>query len=103
MPVIALHHILVKSPLLAQDVLQELQQGADFANLASEFSACPSAQKSGFAGYHELDHLPEPLRRALTEQQGNSPYIGPIATAQGYHILKAVDLPRTLIVDTPVA
>ena len=43
MTTLALHHILLKSPLLAADVLQELHIGADFSELAEEYSACPSA------------------------------------------------------------
>lgn len=36
LPPIAVHHILLKSELLAQDVLHELSLGADFADLAAE-------------------------------------------------------------------
>ena len=46
MSTIALHHILVKSPLLAEDILRELQLGAEFGDLAAEYSACPSARQS---------------------------------------------------------
>lgn len=85
----AIHHILLKSPLLAQDVLKELEHGADFATLAQEFSACPSGQNQGFAGYHHLDRLPPSLAAALAEANTASPYLGPIQTELGYHILKA--------------
>lgn len=87
MSLIALHHILLKSPLLAQDVLQELHLGADFAALAQEFSACPSGQNQGFAGYHRAEQLPAALVAAL--EQNDQAYFGPIATEFGYHIVKA--------------
>jgi peptidyl-prolyl cis-trans isomerase C len=73
MSLIALHHILLKSPLLAQDVLKE--------------SACPSGQNQGFAGYHQAEQLPPALVAAL--EQNDQAYLGPIATELGYHILKA--------------
>ena len=43
MQTIALHHILLKSSLLAQDIAQELELGADFSELAREHSVCPSS------------------------------------------------------------
>ncbi len=100
MTTLALHHILLKSPLLAADVLQELNIGADFSELAEEYSACPSAHHQGFAGYHDSDQLPTELLRALNEHDSESPYVGPVRTAFGYHILKAVAKPeRTLLID----
>ncbi|MFT4531203.1 MAG: peptidyl-prolyl cis-trans isomerase C, partial [Thalassolituus oleivorans] len=41
MTTVALHHILLKSPLLAQDIINELAIGASFEDLASNHSACP--------------------------------------------------------------
>lgn len=100
MTTLALHHILLKSPLLAADVLQELHLGADFSELAEEYSACPSAHHQGFAGYHDSDQLPTELLCALNEHDSESPYVGPVRTAFGYHILKAVAKPeRTLLID----
>ena len=87
MSLIALHHILLTSPLLAQDVLKELQLGEDFAALAQEYSACPSGQNQGFAGYHQAEQLPPALVEAL--EQSDQAYLGPIATEFGHHILKA--------------
>jgi peptidyl-prolyl cis-trans isomerase C len=52
---IALHHILLKSPLLAKDILNELTLGARFEDLAAEHSACPSARKHGDCGHHNAD------------------------------------------------
>ena len=63
---VALHHILLKSPLLAGDIIKELELGADFADLAREYSACPSANNEGFAGYNNLDTLPTGIVTALS-------------------------------------
>ena len=88
MTTIALHHILLKSPLLADDVLNELSLGARFEDMAAEHSACPSGKHEGNAGEHHLDDLPEPLIEAMAKYDGNSPWIGPVKTDYGYHILR---------------
>lgn len=99
MSTIALHHILVKSPLLADDILRELKLGADFADMAAEYSVCPSARNQGFAGYHNTDLLPDTLLQALfgkgdTPLDLSSPYLGPVRTHLGYHIVKTMDKPQ---------
>ena len=100
MTTVALHHILLKSPLLADDILNELALGADFADLAEEYSACPSAQQHGFAGYHHLDQLPTAIVKALANWDGERPYTDAVKTHLGLHILKPVSqLDRTLLTD----
>lgn len=100
MDTIALHHILLKSPLLAQDILKELRLGAEFADLAAEYSACPSAPKGGFAGHHDRDALPWEIVQALSEWNEQDALVGPIKTRLGYHILKPTErLTRPLLND----
>lgn len=97
---VALHHILLKSPLLADDLVKELELGADFADLAREYSACPSASTEGFAGYHDLDTLPTSLVKALSDYDGNERYTQPVKTHLGLHILKPVaKLQRPVLTD----
>ena len=97
---VALHHILLKSPLLADDIVKELELGADFADLAKEYSACPSANNEGFAGYHNLDTLPTGIVKALSAWDGETPYTKPARTQFGLHILKPVSkLERQVITD----
>lgn len=97
---VALHHILLKSPLLAEDILKELQLGADFADLAKEYSACPSAKNAGFTGYHDLNTLPTGIVKALNDWDGDTPYTPAIKTRFGLHILKPVSkLKREVVMD----
>jgi peptidyl-prolyl cis-trans isomerase C len=103
MHTIALHHILLKSPLLADDLAKELDIGADFAELAREYSACPSAQQGGFAGYHSQDELPISIIEALAVVADQQSYIGPISSSYGYHLLKPVgEKPKLAISDENV-
>lgn len=90
MQTIALHHILLKSSLLAQDIAQELELGADFSELARDHSACPSSLQGGFAGYHQQDDLPIAVITALATHDDNKSYAGPIETPLGFHLLKPV-------------
>ena len=100
MQTIALHHILIKSPLLAQDLAAELELGADFSEIAREYSACPSAKEGGFAGYHQQDELPIEIITALANFDGKKTFIGPVFSSFGYHLLKPVgEKPKLAISD----
>ncbi|MBE0482355.1 MAG: peptidylprolyl isomerase [Bacterioplanes sp.] len=100
MNAITLHHILLKSPLLAQDILRELSLGAEFSDLAEEYSACPSSRNQGFAGYHDRDELPWEIVQALSEWNEQDAFIGPVKTRLGYHIIKPTErLSRPLLND----
>jgi peptidyl-prolyl cis-trans isomerase C len=96
MHTIALHHILLKSSLLAQDIAQELELGADFTELAREYSACPSSNQGGFAGYHPQDDRPLAIITALATHNDEKSFIGPIETPLGFHLLKPVGEKPTL-------
>lgn len=103
MQTIALHHILLKSSLLAQDIAQELELGADFTELAREYSACPSSHQGGFAGYHPQDDLPIELITALATHNDEKKFIGPIETMLGFHLLKPVgEKPKLALSDQNV-
>lgn len=101
MNTLALHHILVKNETLANEVMQELQLGADFSFLAEEYSTCPSATNQGYAGQHRTDALPLNLLQALFDTKNDKgPYVGPIKTEFGFHIVKAVDSSQhSLLID----
>ncbi len=96
---IALHHILLRSEWLAQDLLHELQLGANFEDLAAEHSVCPSRANEGFAGFHDPDQLPVTLANALQQWDGEAKIIGPIRTDFGFHLLKPVALPTRPVIN----
>jgi len=80
-------HILLRTPLLVPTIMQALQQGADFSQLAQEHSACPSAQKGGDWGLLDNQVLPESILKALNEAQTGE-VIGPLPSRHGLHIIK---------------
>jgi len=90
MATIELHHILVKSPLLAQDILNELELGREFSDLAREFSCCPSKNNGGNTGHHDQSLLPENIIQALVEVPDEAQYTQPVQSHFGFHVLKPV-------------
>lgn len=103
MQTIALHHILIKSSLLAQDLAKELELGADFSEIAREYSACPSAKEGGFAGYHNQDDLPLEVISALASCSEEKTFAGPVKTQFGFHLLKPVgEKPKLAISDDTI-
>lgn len=84
-------HILVKTEDEAKEILKQLKNGKDFAELAKEKSICPSASKGGDLGYIGKDSmlLPEFKKAALSLEPGQISDI--VKTEKGYHIIKVED------------
>ena len=40
-------HILVESEVICQDLKKEIEEGADFAEIAKQYSSCPSGKSGG--------------------------------------------------------
>jgi len=81
-------HILVPSREEAEDVIDRLNNGADFAELAREVSQDPgSAARGGDLGCVALGRLvPEFERAALGLQPGQ--VSGPVQTQFGWHVIR---------------
>ena len=83
-------HILVEDEETAKDLLKQLKRGADFAELAREYSECPSAENGG-----DLDWFPrgqmvpefEEVAFALEVDEMSDV----VETEFGYHIIKLTD------------
>lgn len=84
-------HILVPSEEAARDILQRLEQGEDFADLASSLSQdSGSAAKGGDLGYFTRDRMVEPFADAAfaLEPGGLSQ---PVRTDFGWHVIRLDD------------
>jgi parvulin-like peptidyl-prolyl isomerase len=70
-----------------QDLLKQINDGADFAELAKAHSACPSAADGGDLGFFKRRIMEPPFEKAAFELQ-----VGQISdiveTTSGYHIIK---------------
>ncbi len=79
-------HILLDEESGAQDVLAELEGGADFANLAIERSTGPSAPSGGDLGCAaSSNYVPEFAEAVDNAEIGQA--IGPVQTQFGWHVI----------------
>lgn len=82
---------LEKTKNLAQQLITQLQQGADFSRLAISHSANAQALKGGKLGWAKLEELPTLFAEKLQGAHKGS-LIGPFRTSIGFHILRIDDL-----------
>ena len=85
-----LRHILVKTEKEAKDALAKLKKGANFSELASKISTCPSKANGG-----DLDWMPRgKLVKAIEDvafSMKKNEVTGPVKTKYGYHVVNLVD------------
>ena len=80
-------HILVDTEQQCEDIKKKIEGGDDFAEMAREFSNCPSGQKGGDPGTFEQGMMvPEFDVVVFNEEIGK--VHGPIKTQFGYHLLE---------------
>lgn len=75
---------------LAQQLITQLQQGADFAQLAIAHSSDPQALNGGKLGWARLEALPTLFADKLQGVQKGG-VVGPIRTGVGFYILRVDD------------
>jgi peptidyl-prolyl cis-trans isomerase C len=83
----AARHILVPAEDTCNDLLTQIQGGADFAELAKTHSQCPSGQSGGDLGvFGPGQMVPEFDQAVFNGTIGEVQ--GPIKTQFGYHLLE---------------
>lgn len=76
----------------AQDLMEQLRNGADFAELAKEYSDDPgSASKGGDLGRVKEGDMVKPFEDALFSLDKAGALAGPVETRFGYHIIKLTE------------
>ena len=83
-------HILVKTETEARTVIERLNGGEKFANIASQVSICPSAKRGGDLGNFSRGVMVKEFETAAfaLRKGGTS---SPIKTKFGYHIIKRLE------------
>lgn len=80
-------HILVKSETECQDLKKQIEEGADFGDIAKKHSLCPSGQQGGDLGeFGQGMMVPEFDKVVFSEIIGK--VHGPVKTAFGYHLIE---------------
>ncbi|MFM2482929.1 peptidylprolyl isomerase [Celerinatantimonas sp. YJH-8] len=82
-----------------EHIFTQLQQGADFQNLAMAQSQGPKALTGGDWGWMTLDQMPTIFAKQIHEQN-KGVLIGPFRSDAGYHILKILDVQGLQKVET---
>ncbi|MFA7671648.1 MAG: peptidylprolyl isomerase [Sphaerochaetaceae bacterium] len=80
-------HILVKERPLAEQLLKRVKQGANFSELAKDYSLCPSKSKGGDLGWFKEGTMAPAFEAEVKRISVGS--IGKIVATQfGFHIIK---------------
>lgn len=75
----------------ANQLVKELNNGADFANLAYSYSKGPKALQGGEWGWMRKEEMPTIFADQI-KSSGKGAIIGPFRSGVGYHILKINDV-----------
>lgn len=84
-------HILVESEDEAKELIKELDNGADFQELAKEHSTGPSAPKGGDLGYFSKGQMVPEFEQAAFALEPGSYTEEPVKTQFGYHVIEVED------------
>ncbi|MUK90075.1 foldase [Ornithinibacillus sp. L9] len=83
-------HILVEDEETANDVKQQLDEGADFAELAQEYSTDSSAENGGDIGYFSTGEMVPEFEDAAYNLEIDE-ISEPVESQYGYHVIKVTD------------
>ena len=82
-------HILVEDEAACQALIDRIQAGEDFAELAKDNSQCPSGRKGGDLGtFSQGMMVPEFDQVIFNEPVGLYPH--PVQTQFGYHVIDTI-------------
>lgn len=81
-------HILVEKQSQALDIIRKISEGANFADMAKQFSNCPSKNKGGDLGWFEKGKMVPEFERAAFALNPGQMTTEPVKTKFGYHIIK---------------
>lgn len=84
-------HILLESEEDARAVIEELEGGADFAELAKERSTGPSAPNGGDLGFFTREQMVPEFADAAFDLEVDAVTEEPVQTQFGWHVIKVLD------------
>jgi len=80
-------HILVETEEQCEELKQQIEGGADFAELAAEHSQCPSGEQGGDLGeFSQGQMVPEFDEVIFSGEPGK--IHGPVKTQFGFHLIE---------------
>ncbi|MEW8030321.1 MAG: peptidylprolyl isomerase [Candidatus Thiodiazotropha sp.] len=88
-------HILVKEQEEAAALIEKLDGGADFAELAVEHSTGPTGKNGGDLGWFDVAQMVKPFGDALTAMEKGKYSADPVETQFGWHVILLEDTRET--------
>lgn len=84
-------HILVDSEAVCTDLIKQINDGAEFSDLAKQHSSCPSGKQSGgdLGEFSPGQMVPEFDTACFEGNVGDVQ--GPIKTQFGYHVVQVTE------------
>lgn len=80
-------HLLVETEQECLDLKKQIEDGADFADIAKQHSSCPSAAQGGELGEFSPGMMVPEFDKVVFSAPVNSVQ-GPVQTQFGYHLLE---------------
>ncbi len=85
-------HILLEEEAKANDMIAQLDEGAEFAALAEEHSTGPTGKRGGSLGWFEAGQMVEPFNKALQALEPGNYSDQPVKTQFGWHVVRLEDV-----------
>lgn len=85
---ISAKHILVEKKTLAEDIIEKINQGAKFEEMAKQYSTCPSKKRGGNLGEFGRGQMVKEFEQAAFRLKKNEMTQLPVKTKFGYHLIK---------------
>ncbi|NMH59392.1 peptidylprolyl isomerase [Alteromonas ponticola] len=89
MPRASAYHILVKTKEEAENLKQQLANGANFQQLAKKHSICPSRKRGGDLGEFNRGDMVKAFDDVVFKKNLFEVH-GPVKTKFGFHLIKTV-------------
>ena len=80
-------HVLVETEEACNDLKERIESGADFAEIAKEFSACPSGASGGSLGAFGPGQMVKEFDEVVFSAELGAVH-GPVQTQFGYHLIE---------------
>lgn len=81
-------HILVDKHGKAAEIIRDIAEGADFAQMARQHSTCPSSKKGGDLGFFGKGRMAKEFEQAAFKLNVGAMTMEPVKTQFGYHVIK---------------
>ena len=82
-------HILVDSEELCEELKRKIESGADFGQLAAEYSECPSGSSGGDLGEFAPGQMVKEFDQVVFAEEVGKTH-GPVQTQFGFHLIEIV-------------